>query len=230
MRHLGIDKSPAAPRGFDEYLNTRMHNVQRCLALQKRQQQKADEQHRQLRIKEKIGSTQPPRPSTLLHHSLSSDRLSPVFGADLCWNACYTAMDKAPHNERVEWPPLTAFKEASRIIGSNASGRSLPLPRQNRIREQVRMVEGDGANDEADSMDYREKTVKLDRLGLSWPQSLPEPITTGTCDIDLESLPAWTREIIAEIKFDEEENPTTHREEDEGKDREEKDVPEQKEG
>ncbi|KZL86680.1 g2 m phase checkpoint control protein [Colletotrichum incanum] len=228
MRHLGIDKSPAAPRGFNEYLNTRMYNVQRGLALQKRQQQKADEQ-RQLRTKGKTDLIQPLRPGILLHHNLSSDRLSPVFGADLCWNACYTAMDNAPHNERVEWPPLTAFKEAGRRVGSNSSGRSLPLPRQNQIRELVRMIEGDGANDEAGPMDYREKAVKLDRLGLSRQQSLLEPDTTGTCDIDLESLPAWTREIIAEIKLDEEENSTMPREEDEGENKQKKYVPEQKE-
>ncbi|GKT47204.1 uncharacterized protein ColSpa_07385 [Colletotrichum spaethianum] len=195
-----------------------MYNVQRSLALQKRQQQKANEQQRPLKTKGKVDPTQTLRSGILLHYSLGSDKLSPVFGADLCWNACYTAMENAPHNERVEWPPLAAFKEAGRRIGSNAPDRALPAPRQNTVQEYVRMIEGDGANDEVGTMDYREKAVKLDRLDLSRPQSLLEPDITDICDIDVGSLPAWTREIIAEINLDEEENPTTPRE-DEGGDK-----------
>ncbi|KAK2013783.1 hypothetical protein LZ32DRAFT_657853 [Colletotrichum eremochloae] len=210
MRHLGIDRSPAAPKAFEEYLNTRMLNVQRGLALQKMQQQKADEQQRHRKNKGEINEKNPLSPDTLLHQKLCSDRLSPVFSADLCWNACYTVMDNAPHNERVEWPPLAAFKEAGRKIGSKTLGRSLPLPRQNQLRGQGRMIEGDGANDEAGTMDYHEKTVKLDRLDLFRQHSLVEPEFTDTYDIEFESLPAWTREIIAEIELEEEEekNPT----------------------
>ncbi|KAK2058839.1 hypothetical protein LY76DRAFT_605203 [Colletotrichum caudatum] len=220
MRHLGIDKSPAAPKEFGEYLNTRLHNAQRGLALKKMQQQKADEQQRYRKTREYVDQIRPPSSESLLHQKLCSDRLSPVFSADLCWNAYYTMMDNAPHNERVEWPPLAAFKEAGRRIGPKAPGRSLPLPRQNQIREQGRIIEGDGANDEAGTMDYHEKTVKLDRLGLSQKQSQLEPEFTDTYDIEIESLPAWTREIIAEIELqeeEEEENPTTIQEEDKDK-------------
>ncbi|KAK1977393.1 hypothetical protein LZ30DRAFT_546223, partial [Colletotrichum cereale] len=203
MRHLGIDKSPAAPKVFEEYLNTRVHNVQRNLSLQKMQQQKADQHQRQRMTKGEVDQMQPLGSGTLLHQKLCSDRLSPVFSADLCWNACYTVMDDEPHNERVEWPPLAAFKEAGRKTGPEAHGRSLPLPRQNQT--QGHLIEGDGANDEG-TMDYNKKVVKLDRLGISRPQSPPELEFTDPHDIEFGSLPAWTREIIAEIELEEEEN------------------------
>ncbi|KAK2002511.1 hypothetical protein LX36DRAFT_678244 [Colletotrichum falcatum] len=178
------------------------------------QQQKSDEQRRHRKANGEVEQVQPLSPDSLLHQKLYSDRLSPVFSADLCWNACYTVMDNAPHNERVEWPPLAAFKEAGRRIGSKALRRSLPLPRQNQIQAQGQMIQGDGANDETGTMDYHEKTVKLDRLGLFLQQSLIEPELTDNYDIEFESLPAWTREIIAEIELEEEEeeeeeeNPT----------------------
>ncbi|KAK2027422.1 hypothetical protein LX32DRAFT_505334, partial [Colletotrichum zoysiae] len=189
---------------------------QRGLALKKMQQQKADEQQRHRKTRGDADQMRPPSSESLLHQKLCSDRLSPVFSADLCWNAYYTMMDKAPHNERVEWPPLAAFKEAGRRIGPKALGRSLPLPRQNQIREQGRIIEGDGAHDEAGVLDYHEKTVKLDRLGLSQQQSQLEPEFADTYDIEIESLPAWTREIITEIELqeeEEEENPITIQEE-----------------
>ncbi|EFQ31624.1 uncharacterized protein GLRG_06913 [Colletotrichum graminicola M1.001] len=179
--------------------------MQRGLALRKMQQQKADEQQRHRKTKGEVDQMQPLSSEALLHQKLCSGRLSPVFSADLCWNAYYTVMDNAPHDERVEWPPLAAFKEAGRRIGPKALERSLPLPRQNQIRKQGRTVEGDGANDEAGTMDYYEKSVKLDRLGLFQQQSLPEPEFTDTYDIEIENLSAWTREIIAEIELDEEE-------------------------
>ncbi|TQN71395.1 hypothetical protein CSHISOI_04127 [Colletotrichum shisoi] len=203
MRHLGIDQSPAAPKNFNEYLTTKMHNVQRGLALQKRQQQRADEQQRHSKREEEHDPTQPPRPEATLHRSLTSDKLSPLFGADLCWNAHYTRMDTVPHSERVEWPPMSAFKEAGRRIGPDDTGRFLPLPRQNHTREPVRVIEGDCANDERDTVDYRQKVIKLDRLSLSPPHSLLELDTSITCDVDVECLPVWTREIIDEIVLNE---------------------------
>ncbi|KAJ0165224.1 hypothetical protein CTA2_11963 [Colletotrichum tanaceti] len=220
MRHLGIDQSPAAPKDFNEYLTTRMHNVQRGLALHKRQQQRAGEQQHHSKTAEEHDPTQPPRPEATLHHSLTSDKLSPLFGADLCWNAHYTRMDRVPHSERVEWPPLSAFKEAGRRrIGPDDTGRLLPLPRQNRPREPVRMIEGDCANDERDTVDYRQKVIKLDRLSLSPPHSLLELDTSTTCEVDVECLPAWTRKIIDEIVLNEEDDMATTQEGDGNKEK-----------
>lgn len=210
LRYMGAHNSPAAPQSLNEYLGYKLHALRRDLARRRRNMKPKEAPSTRQGQHEAEGEGDDPvqriKLGGMLYSRLTSGNLSPFFGADLCWNAYYTDTSDVPYEERVEWPPLAAFKEAGRRVELRAPDRSLPLPRQNETREHLHAIEGDGACEESGQPSYYERSIKMDRLGL-FPLHLleEEGDKDAVCDVDPKDLTAWTRDIIHHIGLDEEE-------------------------
>ncbi|KAL0941255.1 uncharacterized protein CTRU02_204018 [Colletotrichum truncatum] len=109
-------------------------------------------------------------------------------------------MDDIPYEERVEWPPLAAFKKAGDGSSSNGSDRLLPQPRRNKSDDQMGLSQGDGMYEAGRSQTYRQNGIKEDYLGIVQSYLLAEVDEQDiVSEINMGKLPDSIRDVVNEL-------------------------------